>query len=151
MPRHAASVIHPHRLSGHNPPGYSRPPQQAPQAPQQALSGDLSVDLGNLGSDGAARIRAAQIQGVAALPPFRVDPATPCAIIRLGKHKIRLPLGWQASTARSQDGSHVAFILEPSEALHVLVDRQGRLIELGNLPVDVSDEFIRTTFKENQR
>lgn len=147
MPRHAASVIHPHRLSGHNPPGYSRAPQQTVQAP----SGDLSVDLGNLGSDGAARIRAAQIQGVTGRQPFRVDPATPCAIIRFGKHKIRLPLGWQASTARSQDGSHVAFVLEPSETLHVLVDLQGRLIELGNLPVDVSDEFIRTTFKENQQ
>lgn len=151
MPRHAASVIHPFRTSGVNQPGYSRPRQQAPQAPQQALSGDLSVDLDNLGSDGAARIRAAQIEGVTGRQPFKVDPATPCATIRLGKHRIRLPLGWQASTARAKDGSNVAFVLEPSETLHVLVDRQGRLIELGNLPVDLSDEFISKMFKESPR
>ena len=151
MPRHAASVIHPFRTSGVNAPGYSRPPQQAAQARQQAPSGDLSVDLDNLGSDGAARIRAAQIEGVTGRQPFKVDPATPSAIIRLGKHKLRLPLGWQASMGRASDGSHVAFVLEPSEVLHVIVDRQGRLVELANLPVDVSDEFIRTMFKESPR
>lgn len=146
MPRHAASVIHPYRMSGHNP-----RPQRAQVAPQQAPSGDMAVDLGNLGPDVSAHLAAAQEAGVTLVPPFKVDPATPCATVRAGRYKIRVPMGWEISTSRSRLGTWVVFALEPNYALHVLAEREGKLWEMANLPQTISDDFIASEFKDNPR
>lgn len=153
MPRHAASVIHPFRTSGHNP----RPqraqvaPQRAQVAPQQAPSGDMAVDLGNLGPDATAHLAAAQEAGVVLVPPFRVDPATPAATVRAGRFKIRIPMGWQISTKRSRLGTWVVFALESNQNLHVLVERESKLWEMANLPQWIVDDFIASEFKDNPR
>lgn len=148
MPRHAASVIHPFRTSGVNKPGYSQRPQQAPQ---RAVSDDMSVDLANLGPDVSAHLAAAQEAGVVLVQPFRVDPATPCATVRAGRHKIRIPMGWEVRTSRSRLGSHIVFALEPNHTLHVLAEREGKLWEMSQLPQWIADDFIMSEFKDNPR
>lgn len=151
MGRHPASKIGAWRTSGVNRPGYSRPPQQAPRAPQQALSGDMRIDLANLGPDASAHLAAAEEAGVTLVPPFKVDPATPCATVRAGKFKVRVPMGWQISTSKSGLGGWVVFVLEANQTLHVLAEREGRLWEMSHLPQWMSDDFITKEFKDNPR
>jgi len=146
-----ARKIAPFAGSGRNTPGYSRPPQQVTAAPQQALSDDMRVDLGNLGPDASAHLAAAQAAGVVLVQPFRVDPATPCATVRAGRHRIRVPMGWQISVSKSRLGSHVVFVLESNYTLHVLAEREGRLWEMSKLPQEIVDDFTGQVFKENPR
>ncbi len=112
----------------------------------------MNVDLANLGPDASAHLAAAQAAGVTLVPPFRPDPATPCATVRAGRHRVRVPMGWEASVSKSGLGGWVVFVLEANgQDLHVLVERAGRLWELSNLPTEIIDDFISTTFKENPR
>ncbi|MFF7683878.1 hypothetical protein ACFZA2_14090 [Microbacterium sp. NPDC007973] len=151
MGRHPASKIGAWRTSGVNRPGYSRPPQQANAAPQQVLRGDMRVDLANLGPDATAYLAAAEEAGVTLVPPFRPDPATPCATVRAGRFKIRLPLGWEASVSKSRLGGWVVFVLEPNHTLHVLAEREGKLWEMSKLPQWIADDFVSDKFQENPR
>ncbi|WP_144785490.1 hypothetical protein [Microbacterium sp. BH-3-3-3] len=144
------SKIHPFRTSGVNQPGYSRP-AQAQVARQQTFSGDMSVDLANLGPDATAHLAAAQEAGVTLVPPFRPDPATPCATVRAGRYKVRIPMGWEVSVSKSGLGGWVVFVLEANHTLHVLAEREGKLWEMSKLPQEMVDDFITSEFKENPR
>lgn len=112
----------------------------------------MRVDLANLGPDASAHLAAAQEAGVALVPPFHPDPATPCATVRAGRFKIRIPMGWQVRTSKSRLGTWVVFVLEANgQDLHVLAEREGKLWEMSHLPQWISDDFITSEFKENPR
>lgn len=153
MGRHPASKIHPWRGSGVNAPGYSRQPQQAPAAPQQAPQSPLDeypderVDMGKLARDRYVAMRAADAKGARLVAVAPVPAHVAGVIVYLGERAHRIPASWQIRTNTASNGMHMLFALDASDRLRVFTNASsGNLVELVDMPRDIVAEFHAAMF-----
>lgn len=143
--RHAR-VIHPFRTSGTNMPGYSRPPEQAPQLPEAPTSSRTPSAPSTAPRRPAdARTPSEALAGLlgaaADARPQLVNPrfrSTAGPWIRLGSNQTRVPTDVMVSTSRASDGRHigvVAYLDSSREAgrVQILVDTVNGIRELVGL------------------
>lgn len=148
MGRHAASKIHPWRTSGVNAPGYSRPPQQAPQRASDDWDRDepMTVDLGTPSAHSSAHRLAAQATNVKWAPLPSIFVGTPSVRVRVGGVSVVLPGNWEIHTDRSSTGVEFAYCLDALGMLRLVgIRSDGEPGELIDVPFRVLD-VIRAHF-----
>ena len=133
-----AREIGPFRTSGVN-------PRPAPAVAPVGAEG-VAVSLGGSSRSQRVQARVDAAPGVVLGDPPRVPAETAVVAVYLEGHRVGVPLDWGLSLSSAR-GRDALYLREPNGTLHVLViDADGRLRELLNLPDDLVQDLLRKHF-----